>query len=56
MYQSAEELIRELDSRGEMDLAESVAGRSFTYGVMLNGVVEHTVYHGGQIAMLSKLM
>jgi len=54
MYQSAEELILELDS--VVDLNAQVLDRPFSYSIMLNGLVEHDAYHAGQIAMLCKLL
>jgi uncharacterized damage-inducible protein DinB len=44
-------------SRGLQDaqLDAMVAGQEYSVGVMLNGVVEHGTYHGGQIALLKKV-
>jgi uncharacterized damage-inducible protein DinB len=42
---------------GEIDddkLEEVVAGREFTYYVLLHGVVQHNLYHAGQIALLKR--
>ena len=36
----------------EARLAETVPGREYTFYVMLHGVVEHALYHAGQIEML----
>jgi len=36
----------------EARLSDVVPGREYTYYVMLHGVVEHTLYHVGQIEML----
>jgi uncharacterized damage-inducible protein DinB len=33
-----------------------VAGHEYTVREMLHGVVEHGTYHGGQIALLKKLV
>jgi uncharacterized damage-inducible protein DinB len=35
-------------------LAERVAGQEHTVAVMLDGVVEHGTYHGGQLALLRR--
>ncbi len=35
-------------------LDELVPGRSYTYYMLLHGVVQHSLYHGGQIAILKK--
>lgn len=42
---------------GEIDddkLDEVVAGREFSYYVLLHGVVQHNLYHAGQIALLKR--
>jgi uncharacterized damage-inducible protein DinB len=36
-------------------LAAKAVGEEYTVLEMLNGVVEHSTYHGGQIALLKKL-
>jgi len=37
------------------DLDRIVAGRNYTTYVMLHGVIEHNLYHAGQIAILKKI-
>jgi uncharacterized damage-inducible protein DinB len=37
-------------------LDQNVVGEEYTIREMLHGVVEHGVYHGGQIALLKKLV
>ena len=42
---------------GEIDddqLDEVVAGREFSYYVLLHGVVQHNLYHAGQISLLKR--
>ena len=34
------------------DLAKQVPGRKYPYETLFHGVVEHTIYHSGQIAMV----
>ena len=34
------------------ELAEEVPGRSYSYEWMFRGIVQHTIYHSGQIAMI----
>ena len=38
----------------ETRLSETVPGRNHSFFVMLHGVVQHGLYHAGQIAMLKK--
>jgi uncharacterized damage-inducible protein DinB len=54
LFQSGEELIVALDTARTSDLDLPVPGKSFPLGFMLQGVVEHDLYHGGQIAILIK--
>jgi uncharacterized damage-inducible protein DinB len=34
------------------DLSKQVAGRNYPYETLLEGIVQHTIYHCGQIAMV----
>jgi uncharacterized damage-inducible protein DinB len=38
----------------DADLDAMTAGQEYSVSIMLNGVVEHGAYHGGQIALLKK--
>jgi uncharacterized damage-inducible protein DinB len=38
------------------DLAKQVPGRNYPYETMLHGIVEHTIYHAGQIAMALSIL
>lgn len=35
-------------------LSATVRNRTYTVGAMIDGVIEHTTYHGGQIALLRR--
>lgn len=48
-YARLDEAISTLEDR---DLDRTVAGKPFTLYVMLHGVVQHALYHAGQIALL----
>jgi len=37
------------------DLDKKVAGRKYTIYVMLHGVIQHNLYHAGQIGLLKKM-
>ncbi|HXH93992.1 MAG TPA: DinB family protein [Thermoanaerobaculia bacterium] len=37
------------------DLDKKVAGRKYTIYVMLHGVIQHNLYHAGQIGLLKKV-
>lgn len=54
---SQEELINELDKRDEDDfLEEIVPGRDYTYYDLLHGIINHDIYHSGQIMILKKAL
>ena len=38
------------------DLERTVPGRDYTVETMVRGVIEHGVYHAGQIAILKKAL
>jgi hypothetical protein len=37
-------------------LNDPVPGHDYTFYVMLHGIVQHDIYHGGQIALIKKLL
>src|SRR6202166_182656 len=38
------------------DLMKQVPGRTYPYETLFHGVVEHTIYHSGQIAMVLSML
>ena len=38
------------------DLAKQVPGSSYPYETMLHGILEHAIYHSGQIAMVLSML
>jgi len=38
------------------DLAKQVPGRDYPFETLLNGTVQHTIYHSGQIAMILSMV
>jgi uncharacterized damage-inducible protein DinB len=38
------------------DLMKPVPGRGYLYETMLQGIVQHTIYHSGQIAMILSML
>lgn len=46
------ELVAALDKFPDERLGEKVAGRDYSFSVLLHGVVQHNVYHAGQVAIL----
>ena len=51
-----ESLMRAVATVDEKHLAKTVAGHDYDAATMLRGIVEHDAYHGGQIAMLKKVI
>jgi uncharacterized damage-inducible protein DinB len=47
-------LREELDRLDDRDLERPVPGQSYTVSFMLHGVIQHTLYHAGQIVILKK--
>jgi uncharacterized damage-inducible protein DinB len=38
------------------DLGKQVPGRNYPYETLLQGIVQHTIYHSGQIAMVLSML
>lgn len=49
------EIIAALNSRDDDFLLELVEFRKYNFRYLINGFIEHTIYHAGQIALLNKL-
>ena len=54
--QSRELLEEKIRNFPVADLAKQVPGRNYPYETMLHGIVEHTIYHSGQIAMVLSML
>ena len=50
-----EQIISVLDTKEDSFLKEIVPGREFNFRFMLNGLIQHNIYHLGQIAYVKKL-
>lgn len=48
-----EEKIRNLPVE---DLGKRVPGRDYSYETLLHGIVQHAIYHSGQIAMVLSML
>ncbi|MBD2755064.1 DinB family protein [Spirosoma validum] len=54
---SQEELVNELDKRDDDEFLEDIVpGRDYTYYDMLHGIINHDMYHTGQIMILRKAL
>ncbi len=52
----AKKIIKELKTKEDSSLKEKVDYRSYNFQFLLNGLIEHTIYHLGQIAYIHKLL
>ena len=51
-----EELAAAVESFGDERLGETVPGRNYAFYNLFHGIVQHSIYHGGQIAILKKAL
>ena len=51
-----EKIISILETKEDAFLKEIVPNREFNFRFMLNGLIQHNIYHLGQIAYLNKLL
>ncbi|OSZ73803.1 hypothetical protein CAP36_17535 [Chitinophagaceae bacterium IBVUCB2] len=49
-------IITLLKKKGDAFLNEKVDYRKYNYRFLLNGMIEHTIYHLGQVAYLNKML
>ncbi len=54
LFQDAEELAKAIDRFPDVNLKKTVPGREYNFYYLFHGIVQHSLYHGGQIAMLKK--
>ena len=52
---SHDELVRALEEKDDLFLQAVVPGAEYTFDTLLNGIIQHDVYHSGQIAVIKKL-
>lgn len=56
MFRNAEKLAETIEKFDELGLQATVPGRSYDFYCLFHGIVQHSLYHGGQIAMLRKAL
>jgi hypothetical protein len=54
LFQNAERLANAIEQCADARLWDKVPGREYDFYFLLHGVVQHSLYHGGQIALLKK--
>jgi uncharacterized damage-inducible protein DinB len=55
LIQSKQNLHQTISRLSDQRLGDPVAGKDYSVYVMLHGVIQHNLYHAGQIAVLKKL-
>lgn len=56
LFENAERLAGVITGGEDSRLGETVPGREYNFYFLLHGVVQHSVYHGGQIALISRAL
>jgi uncharacterized damage-inducible protein DinB len=56
VLRSAEELASAIEKFGDERLGETVPGRDYDFTQLFHGIVQHSLYHAGQIAILKKTL
>jgi hypothetical protein len=54
LFQNAADLAQAIQGFDDAKLQDAVPGRPYDFYYLFHGVVQHSLYHGGQIAMLRK--
>jgi hypothetical protein len=53
-FNASEQLAQAIAGFGDNRLQEIVPGRQYDFYYLFHGIVQHSLYHGGQIALLKK--
>jgi uncharacterized damage-inducible protein DinB len=56
LFSTGEQLAQAIERFGDERLQEIVPGRKYDFYYLFHGIVQHSLYHGGQIAMLKKAL
>jgi DinB family protein len=54
LFHDGELLAQAIEGQTDARLQETVPGRGYTFYYLFHGIVQHSLYHGGQIAMLKR--
>ncbi|HET9790973.1 MAG TPA: DinB family protein [Candidatus Angelobacter sp.] len=55
-FRAGKELAAAIENFGDERLGETVPGRDYAFYNLFHGIVQHSIYHGGQIAILKKAL
>jgi uncharacterized damage-inducible protein DinB len=56
LFRNAEKLAKAIEKFDDARLQATVPGRSYDFYYLFHGIVQHSLYHAGQIAMLKKAL
>jgi DinB family protein len=56
LFQNAEKLAQAIESFDDAKLHDIAPGRPYDFYYLFHGIVQHSLYHGGQIAILKKAL
>jgi DinB superfamily len=54
LFQTGQALAKSIAAFSDERLSETVPGRNYDFYYLLHGIVQHSLYHGGQIALLKR--
>jgi hypothetical protein len=54
MFQTCSQLVLAIEQFSDARLEETVPGRKYDFYYLFHGIIQHSLYHGGQIALLKK--
>jgi hypothetical protein len=54
LFETAEQLAQAIETFPDSRLEDTVPGREYDFYYLFHGIVQHSLYHGGQIAMLKR--
>ena len=56
MFRTATELAQAIEGFADERLTDIVPGRQYDFYYLFHGIVQHSLYHGGQIAIVKKAL
>jgi uncharacterized damage-inducible protein DinB len=54
-FDSAKDLVKAIEKFPAERITDTVPGRSYDFRQLFHGIVDHSIYHAGQIALLKKI-
>jgi uncharacterized damage-inducible protein DinB len=55
VFDSAKDMVKAIEKFPPDRLTDTVPGRSYDFHQLFHGIVDHCIYHAGQIALLKKI-